>query len=149
MTRLISFVLFLLVPLSVQSAGLDDSPEPGLIAPAGNSELSDFLWHFRPVVVFADTPADPRFTTQMERIEAEIDRLAERDVLVLTDTDPSLKSPVRTQLRPRGFQFVLLGKDGTVLMRRPSPQSVREITRSIDKLATRQDEVRERRQNSP
>ena len=145
MKRLVTFVFFALLPLAALAQTDGDGPAPGLIAPAHEYELAEFQWLFRPIVVFADTKADPRFSQQMERLQAELDLLAERDVLILTDTDPALNSPARQQLRPRGFQFVLLGKDGRVLMRRPSPQSVREITRSIDKLATRQREIEERR----
>ncbi|MEX0286713.1 MAG: DUF4174 domain-containing protein [Paracoccaceae bacterium] len=147
MNRLISCVILALLPGVAMPADTLESAEPGVIESTLGYELSDFLWHFRPIVVFADTEADPRFSEQMERLRAEIDLLAERDVLILTDTDPALSSDIRKQLRPRGFQFVLIGKDGRVLMRRPSPQSVREITRSIDKSPTRQREIRERRGN--
>ncbi len=145
MNRLIFLTLLVFLPSATLAEEDSAKVQSGLISTADEYELNDFLWHFRPIVIFADTAADPRFTAQMERIRAEIDVLAERDVLVLTDTDPALKSPVRQKLRPRGFQVVLIGKDGKVLMRRPGPQSVRELTRSIDKLTTRQREVEERR----
>ena len=51
----------------------------------------------------------------------------------------------RKKLRPRGFMLVLVGKDGGVKLRKPSPWTVREITRSIDKFPDRQREVEERR----
>ncbi|SIN80802.1 DUF4174 domain-containing protein [Vannielia litorea] len=104
--------------------------------------LADFLWLRRPVVVFADTPADPRFAEQMELLAARPGALIDRDVVVITDTDPSANSAVRTQLRPRGFQLVLIGKDGEVKLRKPFPWDVREITRSIDKWPLRRDELR-------
>jgi hypothetical protein len=85
------------------------------------------------VVVFADTPADPRFQEQMAFIEARKDVLAARDVVVIVDTAPSERSAVRTKLRPRGFMLALLEKDGTVFQRKPAPWDVREITRAIDK----------------
>ncbi len=145
MNRLIFLVLSVLLPFTALAQSPEDKPEAGLIAPAHGFDLADFLWLFRPIVVFADTEADPRFSEQMERLRDELDLMAERDVLILVDTKPDLNSQARRQLRPRGFQFVLIGKDGRVLMRRPSPQSVREITRSIDKLPTRQREIEERR----
>ena len=40
---------------------------------------------------------------------------------------------------------VLIGKDGTVYLRKPFPWSVREISRSIDKMPLRQQEIRDRR----
>ena len=72
--------------------------------------------------------------------------MRDRDVVVLTDTDPSARSPIRSQLRPRGFQMVFVDKDGVVKLRKPSPWSVREIGRSIDKTPLRQREIRERRE---
>ncbi len=119
--------------------------QPGLIRDAADTPLDAFLWTARPIVVFADTPADPRFQQQIDMLKAEMDMLVERDVIVLTDTDPSRKSPIRTKLRPRGFQMVLVGKDGNVALRKPAPYSVREITRSIDKMPMRKQEVRDRR----
>jgi len=63
---------------------------------------------------------------------------------VLTDTDPAAKSALRTALRPRGFGLVLIDKDGEVKLRKPAPWSTREISRSIDKWPTRQQEIREK-----
>ncbi|MEO1679894.1 MAG: DUF4174 domain-containing protein [Pseudomonadota bacterium] len=119
---------------------------PGLdIIDAADVTLDDFLWTRRPIVVFADTPADPRFAEQLRLLSAQPGELIERDVVVITDTDPSAQSAVRRQLRPRGFQLALVGKDGQVKLRKPSPWSVREISRTIDKMPMRQREIRERR----
>ncbi len=109
---------------------------------AADVSLTDFLWLKRPVVVFADTPADPRFTEQLELLLARPEELIARDVVVLTDTDPDARSEVRLKLRPRGFQLTLIAKDGTVNLRKPAPWDVREITRAIDKWPLRQDEIR-------
>lgn len=110
---------------------------------ASEVTLTDLQWIARPVVVFADTPADPRFQQQMTLIEARIAELAIRDVIVIVDTDPSAMSSVRTTLRPRGFMLALLQKDGTVFQRKPTPWDVREITRAIDRLPQRQQEIRD------
>ncbi|MDX1782472.1 MAG: DUF4174 domain-containing protein, partial [Thalassovita sp.] len=58
-------------------------------------------------------------------------------------TDPKGKSALREDLRPRGFMLALVDKDGQVKLRKPAPWTVREITRSIDKWPTRQQEIRE------
>ena len=81
----------------------------------------------------------------MSYINALPEELLIRDVLVLTDTDPAAKSPLRQELRPRGFMLVLIGKDGKKYLRKPFPWDVREITRSIDKLPMRQQEMEDRR----
>ena len=111
---------------------------------ASEVTLDAFRWFARPVVVFADTEADPRFRQQMDLITERIGELAERDVVIITDTDPSARSPVRMALRPRGFMLAILAKDGTVMLRKPFPWNVREISRSIDKLPLRQQEIRDR-----
>ncbi len=100
----------------------------------------------RPVIVFADSPADPRFSEQITLLESQIEELQKRDVVILTDTDPEALSPLRKKLRPRGFMLVLVGKDGTVYLRKPFPWSVRELSRSIDKMPLRQQEIRDRRE---
>ncbi len=119
--------------------------DPTVQIDAIDADLNDFLWLARPVVIFADTPNDPRFAEQIELLRARAGELAERDVVVLTDTDPAARSDIRTKLRPRGFMLVLIGKDGGVKLRKPSPWDVRELTRVIDKMPLRQQEVRERR----
>ncbi len=105
--------------------------------------LSDFQWLARPIVVFANTPADPRFKEQMEKLLARPDPLIERDVVVITDTDPEGRSDIRLALRPRSFMLVLIAKDGTVNLRKPFPWDVRELSRAIDKMPLRQQEMRD------
>lgn len=112
--------------------------------PPEDNPLSLYLWEKRPVVVFADTAEDPQFRRQMELLAEEADMLEERDVVVLTDTDPAARGPLRTELRPRGFQLVIIGKDGGVKLRKPRPWTVREIGRVIDKMPLRQQEIRQR-----
>ncbi|MDK3018106.1 DUF4174 domain-containing protein [Pseudodonghicola flavimaris] len=145
MTRILALVLLAFLPLSALAAETETPVPQALIQPAGDTALDSFLWLNRPIVVFADTASDPRFIDQIAMLEAEADRLRERDVVVLTDIDPGTRSPARQKLRPRGFQIVLIDKDGGVMLRRPFPQSVREITRSIDKTPLRQREIEERR----
>ncbi len=122
----------------------ETAAEP-LIRPAGESDLSEFKWTRRVLVVFADSPADPRFMDQIEFLRDGEDMLRERDVVVLTDSDPSARTPVRQKLRPRGFQLTLVDKDGEVKLRKPLPWTVREIAASIDKTPMRLREVEERR----
>jgi hypothetical protein len=45
--------------------------------------------------------------------------------------------------------LVIIGKDGEVELRKPAPWDVREITRSIDKMPLRQQEVQDRRGLEP
>ena len=119
--------------------------ENRLIRPAGDTDLSEFVWKKRPIIVFADSADDSAFIEQLELLSRRPDALLDRDVVILTDTDPEVLSPVRKKLRPRGFQLVLIGKDGGVKLRKPLPWDVREISRSIDKMPIRRQELRDRR----
>lgn len=112
--------------------------------PADGLMLDDFLWQKRPVVVFADTPEDPSFRAQMDYIARDIAALDERDVVVITDTDPAAETAIRKALRPRGFSVVILDKDGEVKLRKPLPWHVREIVRAIDKFPLRRQEIEDR-----
>ena len=119
--------------------------DPTHIFEASEVVLQDFLWIARPLVVFADSPFDPNFQQQMDLLTDRIADLTERDVVVVTDTDPAAETAVREELRPRGFMLALVGKDGSVAFRKPLPWDVRELGRSIDKMPLRQQEIRDRR----
>jgi hypothetical protein len=125
-----------------------ETAENTVFLQAGEAELNQFVWKKRPLVVFADSESDPRFTEQMELLMAAIPELEARDVVVLTDTDPSARSPLRLKLRPRGFMLAIIGKDGGVKLRKPFPWDVREISRSIDKMPMRKRELREKKREA-
>lgn len=112
---------------------------------AADIDPEQFIWMARPIVVFAQSPNDPQFIQQLDLLISRIDELAERDVIVITDTDPKTPSLLRTALRPRAFMMAIIGKDGRTALRKPAPWDVREISRSIDKMPLRQQEIRDRR----
>ncbi len=91
----------------------------------------------RPLVVFADSPDDPRFVQQMATLEQGAADLMDRSVVVLTDTDPAAAGPLRQTLRPHGFGLVLIDLDGTIALRRPSPTPAREIVNLIERMPSR------------
>lgn len=134
----------------VVGAAQDDPADP-VDAPVVPAELEivsapeadpiQFMWKQRPVVIFADTPQDPAFVEQLRMIRRDPAQLLARDVVVVTDTDPAANSAWRRSLRPEGFSLVLLDKDGQVKQRKPSPWSVREIWRAIDKFPLRRQEI--------
>ncbi len=139
----IVLTLFLTSPVWASDASLPE--EQPLFRPGVESNLNDFLWKKRPILVFADTDADPRFQEQLDLLRAQEDALRDRDVVVVFDSTPGDRSPWRTKLRPRGFQLILIGKDGGVKLRKPFPWTVRELSRSIDKMPSRLREVEDRR----
>jgi len=125
-----------------------DIPVDLLFAPADVNDLNQFKWKRRPVIVFANSAEDPAFIEQLELLHAREEELLERDVIVLTDTDPAARGPLRLKMRPREFMLVIVGKDGGVKLRKPFPWDVREITRSIDKMPMRQREIREEKERA-
>lgn len=140
MRRLLAIVIagLLAIPAFAEEA------EPVLdIRPAEEIVLDDFLWLNRLIVVFANTERDPNFREQMDLLADRPVDLIERDVIIVTDTDAANPTALREKLRPRGFGFVLIDKDGVIKLRKPSPWHVREIVRSIDKTELRQQEVRD------
>lgn len=141
---LASFLSVVALPPAIQAAEPDLS---ALVLPGEEADLSSFLWSKRPIVVFADSEQDPRFQEQMTRLLSDAGALLDRDVIVLTDTNPEAASDLRKKLRPRGFMLVLIGKDGGVKLRKPHPWTVRELSRTIDKFPDRLREVEERREN--
>ncbi|WP_089234509.1 DUF4174 domain-containing protein [Tropicimonas sediminicola] len=130
---------------AAQAPAAEAAAEGLQIIDAATVDISEFLWLKRVLAVFSDTPADPRYIQQMQLLAERPRDLVERDVIVITDTDPAARSEVRKELRPRGFALVLVDKDGVVKLRKPSPWSTREISRSIDKTPLRRDEIREGR----
>lgn len=142
---LLLIVLLSVLPAYAQAPFPAVAVETAEPAPPTQPALEDLRWVARPLVVFADTPDDPRFVQQMRMLAADPDPLAERHVVVLSDTDPAANGPLRQRLRPRDFGLVLIDVDGSVAHRRPLPASVREITNMIDRMPSRREETGSRR----
>lgn len=132
--------------VATDAAPEEQSLTERMILTASETTLEEWLWLKRPLVVFADNAADPRYVEQMQLILDRLEALDTRDVVVITDTDPAARSSVRQKLRARGFMLVIISKDGTIVARKPAPWDVREISRSIDKLPLRQQEIRDNRE---
>ena len=145
MRALTALFISLLLASPVAALDVSEPAEPPMFETidAADVTLDDFLWVKRPIVVFADSPFDPRFQEQLELLEADFEELFIRDTVVIVDTDPKARSGVRLDLRPRGFALVLVGKDGQVKLRKPAPWDVREITHAIDKWPIRLKEIRD------
>ena len=103
--------------------------------------MPDLVFLARPVVVFADSPNDPRFAEQISLLLAQAQDLSPRHVIIITDSDPAARTPLRQLLRPHGFSLVLIDTDGRVALRKPEPWDVRELTRIIDKMPSRLREI--------
>lgn len=144
MKYILSLVFAAFIAAAAGSQTASETAQDPVIIDGASVNLDEFLWLKRPLVIFADTPNDPRFREQMEIISERLDLLESRDVVVITDTDPKDQSDLRRRLRPRGFSIVVIGKDGVIHLRKPVPWQVREITRTIDSLPERRQELRDR-----
>jgi hypothetical protein len=112
---------------------------------APEDPLAEHLWTSRPIIVFATSERDPRFIRQMAEIEKAREQLEERDVVVITDTEPGPSrfdtTELRKKFRPHDFNLILVGKDGEVKKRSPRVVSGAQLVRQIDRLPLRQQEM--------
>lgn len=106
--------------------------------------IEEFLWQKRIFIIFSDSPIDPNYIEQVGFLEQGVQSLLEREVIVLLDHQPAVETAIRTDLRPRGFTIILIGKDGIIYLRKPTTWNVREIINTIDKFPIRQQELRAR-----
>jgi hypothetical protein len=116
-------------------AGAAETPDraPLPVFDAVDVAPDQFLWQNRVIVVFADDPNDPAFLAQVALLDDDPQALTRRDLVIVIDSNPSAQSALRQKLRPRGFQLVLIEKDGALRLRRPLPWDLREIGRTFDK----------------
>lgn len=114
-------------------------------ADAGADPLADLLWTKRPLIIFADSPRDPRLERQLKALEREREELEKRDVVIIVDTEPGPSrfdtTPLREKFRPHDFNVLLIGKDGSVKMRRPVVVTAFDVMRLIDRLPMRKEEI--------
>lgn len=111
-------------------------PAPAAVAP------EDKLWQRRLVVLLGDQdiPAVRKQATILQKGEAA---LREREVEILAEQRPSGLLHKRFGHGP-GFLVILLGKDGEEKFRSPKPVALDKITKLIDEMPMRKDEVQER-----
>jgi hypothetical protein len=144
MRPLHTLVLAAFLPFAAAAEGSPaEGPAYGPL-PADQVVFADQMFVMRPLVVFADSPDDPNFIRQIDLLGRSLPMLEERDVVIVTDTDPEARSEWRQKLRPRGFSLVIMDKDLKPVVRKPNPWTVREIVAAIDKLPLRRQEMLER-----
>src|SRR6056297_227679 len=84
MIRGLLFIFGILVAFPLGATDGTESLTDEVIIGEMDTDLSEFLWKKRLLVVFADSEADPRFIQQMDKVQDRLADLAERDVVVLT-----------------------------------------------------------------
>ena len=110
-------IIILAVILLISFLQLTRASENYFVEVKKNTNLENFVWTQRPIVIFANSQKDPNFISQIEFLSEDLQALEERDIVVLVDTNPSNSSLLRKRLRPHGFAFILIGKDGQVKLR--------------------------------
>ncbi len=101
------------------------------------ASLNQYQWQYRPVVIFAPSETDLNYVHQMAMLEKSKAELAERDIIVLSDTSHASKGHLRAQLKPAGFEVVLIGKDGGMKIRETKPISSEDLLSTIDRMPMR------------
>ncbi len=104
---------------------------------AAADALDAYRWRARPVVVVA-SESDPRAKAQAGLLAAARAALLERDVVVI---EAAPETPLGRRFGP-GFAVVLVGKDGGEKARWREPVDPQAITREIDGMPMRQQEMR-------
>ncbi|MBK5928203.1 DUF4174 domain-containing protein [Rhodobaculum claviforme] len=133
------------LPDDVASEAVMEEVDGLLVIDGAQADIDSFLWQRRLLLIFANTPADPAFQQQLQALLERAQEFVDRDVVVITDTDPDARSSARQRLRPRGFMVAIIDKDGEIKQRRPAPRSAREIMAVIDRFPLRRQEMLENR----
>jgi len=124
-------------------------------ATASATELGDYLWERRPLLVFAPTDSDPRLAETLSRIEASQCDFVGRDMvlgLVVTqgnstldgqaiDADESRQLANQYAIGDDTFSVLLIGKDGGEKLRVNDVPDLREVYAVIDGMPMRSREL--------
>ena len=123
--------------------------------PAEKTPLIKFLevahWKRRVVLVLAPSKQEPGFWEQRQLLAAASASLRERDALVLYRLHSELVASEKTYLHQhyglqlKGFEAVIIGKDGELKLRSTHPLTPAALFATIDQMPMRQQEIRRRR----
>ena len=138
----ILLILICLCPLSLFST------EPAELFPATNTTttVESYRWARRPLLIFAERTEQSQI--QRALLKKHTAALAERDVVVLIDADPANQTALRQKYQPKGFEVLLLGKDGLIKTRQSTPVTAEELFRVIDAMPMRAREIKPKEPSS-
>jgi hypothetical protein len=143
---LILFGLFL-----IPSTGIVEAREPMKV-----SDLEQYQWKNRLLVIFSPSPEVPAYQALSQELDRNPSGVRERDLLVfhVLEQGPrvlgtqGIGTAKAEDLRQRfgitrgTFAVVLIGKDGTVKLKREGPAALTDIFALIDTMPMRQREMR-------
>ncbi|MFI5506251.1 DUF4174 domain-containing protein [Mycobacterium sp. NPDC051804] len=124
-------------------------------APAVATELGDYLWKSRPLLLFAPSESDPRLVGTVDRIEASQCEIVDRDVVIgvvvtegtstldgqAIDADESQRLMKRFAIAENAFTVLLIGKDGGEKLRVDEVPDLGAIYSVIDGMPMRNREA--------
>ncbi len=119
------------------------------------SELSDYRWERRPLLLFAPTDSDPRVVETLSRIEASRCDFVDRDMVVgllvtegtstldgrVIDANQSQRLTDQYVIGENDFTVLLIGKDGGEKLRVNEVPDLRQIYSVIDGMPMRSREM--------
>ena len=126
---------------ALAASAANASPDLFRDLPGDARDLNDLRWEKRPVLIFAPSRDDPAYSRQMELLRAQVDALAERDIVVLSDLDADMPSPLRQGFQPGGFRIVLVGKDGGIKLEQEEVLDPETLFSLIDGMPMRRNEM--------
>lgn len=122
------------------------------MALAGNP-LKAFQWKARVLVISAPSKTDRQYLTQAEILGHDPDGQKERELQIIPLLGDGEGMPFdvsalreRLSLPTDRFEVVLVGKDGTVVLRRHGPLALSDLFTRIDAMPMRRAEMRRRAQ---
>ncbi|WP_422743388.1 DUF4174 domain-containing protein [Mycobacterium sp. WMMD1722] len=124
-------------------------------ATAAATELDDYLWQRRPLLLFAPTDRDPRLAETLNRIEVDRCDVDDRDMVigvVVTEgtstldgralsADQSRRLKDRYAIDDSAFTAVLIGKDGGEKLRIDDVPDLHTVYAVIDGMPMRSREM--------
>ncbi|MGF1650996.1 MAG: DUF4174 domain-containing protein [Hyphomicrobiaceae bacterium] len=124
-------------------------------APVTATAMDKLRWSYRPLVVFAPTPAHPDLIRQRSTLSGSRSGLRQRQVVVVTvigslvtadlGPAPGLSAEAlraRFGVAQDAFRTVLIGKDGSVKLASDGALSSQRLFATIDAMPMRREEMR-------
>ncbi|MBB2989094.1 hypothetical protein FHR72_000551 [Mycolicibacterium iranicum] len=124
-------------------------------APALATELGDYLWQRRPLLLFAPADTDPRLVETLGRIEAGECEFADRDMVTgvvvregtstlggeIIGADEAHELRAKYAIDTGAFTALLIGKDGSEKFRVDGVPDLQTIYAVIDGMPMRGNEI--------
>lgn len=123
----------------------------------GAHTMSNYLWNYRPLLVFAGNERSLPLAEQRRAVAGSASELGERNVVVIwvvanevaAEFGPALKMSAaelraRYAVTPNSFRVMLVGKDGGVKLSSDKPIDTAALMATIDTMPMRRDEMRGR-----